>query len=265
VATYTLTATAVPTMTPPSVRIVVGASGSGIPSQVTVQRIDADGITRPVRSPNGTVVPISGGGGLVYDSEYPYSTSATYTLKESPGTTAAFTMTVARPWLTHVGKPSLSFSFTSGRASSGSTFATESSDLQQSVLPVLGSAYPIVISGGARMAPTSVLPVLLQTAADQATLRALLADGSPLLLNAPTGYGLPTRYISVGKVDSAWLSPLVSDTYRLVNLPYQVTARPGGPAQAPVTWAMESAKYTGAWSTIPAGKTWAQLADPTTL
>jgi hypothetical protein len=260
VATYTLTATAQTATTPPSVRLVLGVSGTGQPSKVTVQRIDADGITRPVRTPYGSTLPISGGTGLVYDYEYPYGTSVTYTLAEAPTTTAAFTMTITRPWLTHVGVPSRSVTFTTAR---GGGVLAEGYDVQQVALPILGSSYPLVISGGARMAPTITVPVLLKTTAEQVALRALLADASPLLLNAPVGYGLTTAYVTVGKVDSSWQSPIVSDSYRVANLPCQVVGRPGGPAQAPVTWAMVAAKY-GTWASIPAGKTWNQLADPTT-
>jgi hypothetical protein len=77
------------------------------------------------------------------------------------------------------------------------------------------------------------------------------------------GLGIDTAYISVGTVKATRLSDIGGDQGRTIELPYQVTSRPIGRAQAPVIWSDVATKYPTSWAAIPAGTTWAQLANPT--
>jgi hypothetical protein len=105
------------------------------------------------------------------------------------------------------------------------------------------------------------MTVGIAQASELAALKALLADGSPLLLNADQalGYGIDTAYIAAGTVTVTRSYQVLPYPERDVKIDFQVVARPVGGTRAAVTWASESAKYA-TWASIPAGTTWAQIA-----
>jgi hypothetical protein len=257
VAAFTLTRTYQPATTPPSVRIDIHQTDTPAVSSVTVNRIDPDGVTRPVRTTDGNPVPISATNGSITDYETPYGQTVTYTLSSGTVTPVTALLDSALPWLTHVGIPSRSVTLSLRKGSNDS----EDWKIEQGVFSPLNRTRPLIITGGARQAPASSLIVQITTPAAKSALQQLLADGSPLLLNvSPTlGLGIDTAYVAVGNVRQARPSDIGTDPWRDFVLEYQVVDRPAGGARAPVTWADVAAKYA-TWSSIPAGTTWAQLA-----
>lgn len=253
-----MTATAQPNTTPPSVLLSITETGTPYTTPLTVQRMDADGVTRKVRTPSGAGLDLSSGSATLTDYEYPYGTSVTYILAESTSTTTGtFSMDVLDVWLTHLGVPALSLTVEHAPG----TDQDETWALEQGVFPVLERSAPIVVSSGARQAPAMKLLVYAETDAERTALRQLLADGSPLLLNvSPSlGYGVSTSYVAVGNVTATRGVQLATSPLRILTLECQVVDRPEGGTRADYTWVDESAKYA-TWSAIPAGTTWAQLA-----
>lgn len=262
-ATLTLTATPLPTATPPAVRLDVTATGTPTVTSVTITRQDASGVVSTVRTSDGGPLPVSGGVATVFDPEIPYGQAATYTATAAGASdaTATATLDVEDIWLVDVGVParSVPVEFRIG------TNDEETWDVDQGVFPILGRDTPIVVTGGSRQAPVSSLIVGTDTPAQSEAMRQLLSDGSTLLLNVPplSGLGLSTAYISVGAVRYKRRSNIGTDPQRDIELPYRVVSRPAGGSQAAITWETIAAAYP-TWDAIPAGTTWAELANPTT-
>jgi hypothetical protein len=257
--TLALTLTQQPATVPPSVRITVTETGSPSAGPVTVVRTDPDGLTRPVRTPDGNPLPISGGTATVTDPELPYGVGVVYSIAAANNPTASTMLDVADVWLTHLGVPSRSVMLPLI-----AEFADREQDTGAAVLPVLDRDQPIVISGAARPSETGGLVVQTSTSAELVALKAVLADDSVLLLNVPPslGYLEPTAYVSVGAIKAARLVDYGPEPRRLWTLPYTVVGRPAGGSRAQVTHADVSARY-GGWTGIPAGTTWAQIAAGT--
>lgn len=257
-----IAATADPGFSPPRVRIDITDTRTPPATSVTINRTDATGTMYPVRTGDGNPVALSNGQATVYDYEAPYSQQLTYATDVAGAATVQAFLPVTVPWLVHIGVPSRSITFRMAR-SSGSLPA-ETWAMEQGVFNVLGRSTPVVVTGGARTAPASTLPVLCQTSADLAGLRQILSDGMPLLLNTPPGYGIDPAYIAAGGVTVNRLGGVVSDPYRSVDIAYQVVGRPGGGTQAALTWFDVSGKYATWQAIADAGITsWSQLASPT--
>lgn len=258
-ATFTITATPQPDTTPPSILVEVNQTDTPAVSSVTLRRVDPDGRTRLVRTPDGQTLTLSSNHGSIVDSEPWYGQTVTYKVAEGNAPSVDSTVDADDVWLTHIGVPSRSMPITLRIGS----LADESWDIEQAVYPALLRENPIIITGGARQSPASTLIVTIESDADRARLKALLADGSPLLLNVPPalGMGVDTDYIQVGKVSVARPTGIGGDPLRAITLPYQVVDRPGGGTRAVITWANIAAQDSK-WSDIPAGTTWAQLVNP---
>lgn len=254
--TFTLTATAEPAATPPRVRLDVGQTGTPALTGVNITRTDPDGRIRPVRSADGGPIPVSTTG-VAYDYEVRYGASSTWTIAENNAPTATTTLNVGVPWLVHLGDPtkSVTADFRVG------TNESEEWGITQGVFPVLGREEAIVITSGARSAPTSSLIVAVNTPTARAAIRNLLADGSILFLNVPAslGLGMDSAYIAIGTVQPKRRSSIGTDPYWDLELPYQVVARPAGGTRAAIAWTDVSARYA-TWSSVPTGNTWAQIA-----
>lgn len=259
-ATVTITPTPEPSNTPPRMKLDVTATGTPTVTSVTLSRTDADGTTRLVRTSDGGPLVLSAGAGTIYDYEIPYGEAVTYSLPEGSAPTADTQLDTGAVWLVHLGLPSKSVSVRFRRGS----FQSETWSIDQGIFPILGREEPIVITGSTRVAAASSLTLAIDQAADLAALKNLLRDGSPLLLNADTalGYGIDTAYIAVSNVTVSRSVSILYNGNRDVELPYQVIARPAGGTRALYTWADVAVDYT-TWSSIPAGKTWAQLAAGT--
>lgn len=257
VATVTLIATPDAASTPPRVLLAVTASGTPTVSTVTLSRTDADGNTRLVRTPDGGPLLLSAGAASIYDYEIPYGTAVTYSIAEgsAPSTSAALAVDV--PWLVHLGTPTRSVPLDFLRGSSDE----ESWPIDQGVFPILLRDDPMVITSDTRQSASSTLIVGTDTLEQKNNLRAVLQDGSTLLLNVSPalGLGIETAYVAIGNVTPKRRSDIGTAPFWNFTMPYQTVARPAGGTRAPVTWDDVDAQF-GPWSDIPAGTTWAALA-----
>lgn len=245
--------------TPPSVRVDVTETGTPSVGTVTVLRTDPDGLTRPVRTPDGGPLAISGGVATVTDFEVPYGAAVTYSIAANNVPTVSGSLGETDAWLTHLGVPSRSV-----KLLVIAELADREQDTGAAVLEVMDRARPIIISGATRPAETGGLVVQTTTADELTAMRALLADDAVLLLNMPPslGYLEPTAYVSVGRLRAARLVDYGPEPRRLWTLPYRVADRPAGGTRALVTHADVSARFAR-HSDIPAGVTHAQIAAGT--
>lgn len=253
--TIAITATAQPSTNPPSVLLNLTRTGSS-ETTVRVRRIDADGVTRDVRTIAAGPVDISTGTATVTDYEYPYGTSVTYLVQET-GSTASFSMDVAQVWLTHIGVPSRSVAV---RFRPGS-FGVEEWGIEEGVFSVLERSTPIVVTGGSRQEGTGSFTIAVSTPGELTALKDLFRDGSALLLNASPslGWHIETAYIAAGSIRRARTVASLFEPDRDLEVPYRVVSRPEGGTRAAYTWADEAADYA-TWSAIPAGTKWSQVA-----
>jgi hypothetical protein len=103
----------------------------------------------------------------------------------------------------------------------------ESHDIERDLYYIIGSSTPVAVSLGARRAHTATLVVPVENFGERDRLKALLADGAPLLLRAPAEFGRgPGEWLSIGNVGinppghGAW------DGTRRFTLPYAVCTPP---------------------------------------
>lgn len=189
-----ISATPLPDDAPPRVLLIVNAPTA---SQVTITRVNADGTRSTIRDANPKA--LVSGAAAVYDYDVPYGQAVTYTATTDttvPATTAPVTLNVSEPWLLHPGIPTLSQPVTIH------SIGDQSADTLQGIHYVLGREMPVVVSDGVRHAPTFDVILTTSTPAAAALLKGLLADASPLLLQAAYGYTAETFYawVSVGQV-----------------------------------------------------------------
>jgi hypothetical protein len=218
---------------PPRVRLDVTSTAESL---TTVTRLNPDGTTIPVRTPDGGQVQLSGGTALLYDYEAPFGQPVTYSSQETPSTVStAITVDASQTWLIHPGVPSLSLPV---RLAQGS-FSRRTAPARQGVFLPMGRKTPVVVTDGRRKSYQSSLGVVTTTADELAAVEALLDDTGTLLLNIPTtlGYNFPTCYIAVADVDVAPVIDKVFEQWMTVTLPFTVVDRPVGGSQAQRTLA----------------------------
>lgn len=236
--TVTITPTVNLTSTPPSVHLAV-LDSTGANTSLTVQRMDPDGVLRPVRTTDGNALPLTVSGatrvGSLIDYEPPYGQSLTYTTAEVPSvTSAAVTVGEDRIWLTHPGVPSLSMPV---ELRIGSLDVVEFG-VSRGVFRPQGRRFPVVQTAGTRYAGSSTLIVTMESLEEWDGLRALLDDASTLLLNSSPNNGLniPTNYVSIDAIRLQRPSSIGTDTLRHVELPFDAVDRPAGGTRA--AWTM---------------------------
>jgi hypothetical protein len=238
-AALTVVATPEPVNSPPRIRLDVTDTGSPAITSVTVTRTGPEG-TVPVRTETGgpLVLTPSGGNqvGLLYDYEAITGEFYTYSTVETPVTpSASVHLDVTPVWLIHPGVPALSMPITMDVDAHTDRVYT----MARGVFTAFGRADPIVITDGARKSPTGTLIVHARTATERASLRAILDDGTPLLLNIPVGMdlGVGSGFLAIGDVTESrresWpgIDPLYTYT-----MDYQVVRRPVGGTQAERTY-----------------------------
>lgn len=268
----TLTVANDPTNVPPrNILFVTGATGSTI----TITRTDPDGAIRAVRTAEAG--PLVGGTWSGFDYESPFDPSGgqtvTYTGQASDGSNP-FTATVAalnitQSWLIHPGVPDLSQPIIILDGDPGETF-----DSGATVHNVLGRSTPVIVTDGVRRSPASSFIISTDTIVQRKAIEALLADTSPLLLQAVlppstasalfpslTLYPSPTLYpggtvaafstydwVAIDQVTRDHVGSVVVDPWRRWTLPYRVVDRPAGGVAAQRTWA-DLMTDAATWST----------------
>lgn len=249
---------------PPRVRLDVTSVGGGN-LQATPTRLDADGRTVQVRTPDGNPLALTVSGsdrvGLLYDYEASFQTVVQYGTAESAGVSSPLLVDVGQTWLIHVGIPTLSqpVQFAPG------SFVQEAQPVSRGVFYPLGRTTPVVITDGARKAVQSSMTVITETLDELAGMRALLANASTLLLNVPAGLGtgVGTDYIAVGDVTFQRFTDTVIDSYRLVQMPYTVVARPAGGSQSQRTYGNVLNAFATYGDVMAAYTSYADLLAPT--
>lgn len=123
-------------------------------------------------------------------------------------------------------------------------------------------AAPVVVSK-TRSALTSTLTLVSRTFSDRDRLNALLAAGSPLLFQVPSGYGVTDQFMSVATTSVARVLPDHRFPIRVFSLPYAQTISPGGLMQGTVgaRW-QDTCNQYATWAAVnAAGLTWVQVLD----
>jgi hypothetical protein len=193
----TLTATAVAAGTPPRVDLTLNWAGA---EEITVQRVDPDGRTRPVRL--GEPAELTAGVWTGSDYESWFGETSTYQATSGSATidaAATVTLDVDTAWLRHPAQPTLS----------------QQVDVQGDGEPVrrvnravhepLGRKYPIVVTDGQRRSKQSTITFRTQTLDEADALLALVDDAAVLLLDIPPawGWGITHQYMSLGDLTEA--------------------------------------------------------------
>lgn len=249
--TITVTPTVELSNVPPRVRLDITASAGE--TATTVTRLDPDGNTVPVRTPDGAALSISGTTGLLYDYEMPYGAAVSYSSLESSATISAqVTVAVSSAWLIHPGVPALSMPVDFWKGS----FEEETWDVRQGLFWPMGRSTPVVQTDGSRKAAASSMSIAIESVTDFAALRTLVQDAGTLLLNIPAlmGIGVDTCYIAVGAIRNRRLSDIGTDPRRSVEMSFQIVSRPAGGTQAQRTYAdvlAGSLSYTAVKANYP--------------
>lgn len=110
-----------------------------------------------------------------------------------------------------------------------------------------------------RGALQGTLTLVTRTNADEAALDALLAPGTPLLLQSPPEYNMPDLYLSIDQAGGNVLAPDQRIPLRAYQLPFAAELAPGGPASG-VTDSRWEDQCNLTWAAAKsAGDTWLQL------
>jgi len=127
----------------------------------------------------------------------------------------------------------------------------DESDASSSALfNVNNSQFPVPVSR-IREAPTGSVRLMPRSQADVTALRALLAPGSPLLLQLPPAYGEDDRYIFPGNVGRSHVFNDQRLPRRLVAFPFATVAPPIGPMQGVLgaRWT-DLCAHTSTWGSV---------------
>jgi len=230
----TVTATVEASNSPPRVRLDVADTGAPSITTVNITRLDPNGETVPVRTPDGNPLTLNSNAGLLYDYEMPYGAAVTYSSQETPGNvTTPVTVPETRIWLVHPGVPAVSMPVTVA------SFGERTRSAKQGVFYPMGRATPVVITDGARKSAESTLELSTRTLQELTDFEELTQDSGILLLNVPAGlgWGVTTSYISVGDITETRLMDYAGEPRRYLTLPFVTVDRPAGGSQSQRTLA----------------------------
>lgn len=226
----------------------------------TLTRLDADGTSSPVRNCEPLLLNTSA---VVFDHEAPLDRACSYRISPYGDASVYWdsdpvTLTVSGPWLKHCFKPALN------RPVHVHRIGPRSLPARRGVARPIDRPDPIVTY---QTRATDQGALTLQTDgtwAENDAIRALLADGAPLLLQQPASLGEAQLYISVDTVGLELLDDgmAVAPFWRNITIPFDVTTRPPGTAAGPygVTYADAAAHYL-TYEHLAAGEpTYADLA-----
>jgi hypothetical protein len=162
---------------------------------------------------------------------------------------------VERTMLKHPGRPALNAAV---RVSEGPSLTRP---VAQGIFDVLGRQTPVAVSMRRNSARGDLHLVTFDDAEREALLL-LLDDGTPLLLQTPSGYGVGNVYIAVGEVSEERATGFGPEPLRRWTLPFVVVDRPTGAALAVGnSWADILASY-GSWDAMRAAEgTWAGVLE----
>jgi hypothetical protein len=166
------------------------------------------------------------------DAECPLDTLVRYQVSE-PGVTGGYVLSDpvilnsdGGAWLSHPAYPG-----TPLRIDLRSVPVLERG-IDQGVFWPIGAAHAVTVSAP-RRAATGELAINLHSFAERDAFRALIADGSPLLLRAPAEYGCgPGSWVAIGAVTEDRDGRKAWQDYTLVRAPF---VEVGAPAAQPVT------------------------------
>lgn len=209
----------------------------------TVYRNDPDGSRSPVRDAEPVVMD---GPVALVDDECPLdevidwiaidTTDFTNTLASSPVTIPS----TDRIWLKHPGKPALNINLVPAEP------PERHYAMAAATLTAMGRRHPIVITDGRRKAATSSLSLRTSTLAEAAALRAILDDGTPLLLQAPAGFDLGSVWIQPLDLSEKWIVRYLPNTRRLWALEFAIVDRPAGMSMVSIagSWQYWQAQFS---------------------
>lgn len=211
-------------------------------------RVDADGTETPVRmhtwtDSSGEYIELSGGYAVLYDTEAPMDVPLTYVTYGQGSTDSATTAVVminsaGRPWLKSPLHPwqnkrlRLRDQLGSPECEPGdeiyfSSMADEARQSRSSVFPVQQRKNPIS-SPHTRSGIISSLRLVSRTFEARDELIELNASGDDLLFQAPSSYGIPDRYMSVGDYTVSRVLPDHKRPWRINTLPHIEVDEPAG-------------------------------------
>lgn len=229
----TLVATPEPGNGPPRVLLELEWTGE---TEITVQRVDPDGRTRPVRLAEPAELTSDEWSGYDYESWFGQST--TYQATDGTTTISAtpVTLSVDAAWLRHPGQPDLSMQV--NVEADGDPVRR----VNRAVLEPLGRRYPIVVTDGRRKAKQSTVTFRTYTLAEADQLLGLVDDTAVLLLDVPPawGWGITHQYMAIGDLTETRTAPAGRGAWipvRNWSAPYDVVDRPADTDAGDRTWA----------------------------
>jgi hypothetical protein len=225
----------------------------------TVTRYDADGTSSPVRNCEPLWLSTAA---VVYDHEAPLDVACYYRVNPVGDTSVYWdsdpvTPTANAPWLKHVFKPYLS------RQVHLRVMGQREQGARRGVARPIDRADPIVVHQTRTTDSGSLVIQTDGTWAENDAIRALLADGAPLLLQQGAALGEQQLYISVDSTRAELLDNEAGWMFRRDwTLPFDVITRPAGLASGPygINYNAISAAYL-TYEHVAAGEpTYADLA-----
>ena len=179
----------------------------------------------------------------------------------------AVILSPADGWLIHPANPALSFPLAdSGARASIRSIGDISNVSKATVHEIMGSDFPITTTNGNRGADNTSLTIEVTSREEEASIKALLRDETPILVNLPNRLGASFDYgfYQVGDTDRGRLAQIPDVALRDYILPLQQVQSPIV-TQQNVGWSWASMRLEfGSWDAIKAAfASWADMASNT--
>lgn len=239
-------------------RMILRLDWPGVTSP-TIYRVDVDGRATPVR--NAEPASLVTGPWFGYDYEAPFDVAVYY--RAASGSDLTVSGTVVLPsvgrdaWLKHPGQPVLNVIVTP------KDLSELARPVVQAVIEVIGRENPVVLSQR-RGGPQGTLELWTYTLAERDAMRAILADGSPLLFAPRSGYGADYAWMAFGQASERRPDNAAGDDeLRAWVLPFVTVDRPVGLSGAVWSWDAVMATYPTWDALMAAVPTWQDLVENT--
>lgn len=212
----TASGTVVATAVPSTGRVTVAITWTGA-FYYNVYRNQGTDAPVPVRGG----YPVSGVGAATFsDPECPLDVPVFYTVTSPSYPSQSLisnTVTLASSgstWLTHPIQQALSTKVLVERN------PAKTRPLEVAYYKVINRRHPVPVTAGIRAAPAYTLDVFTETSSQRDNMLALLADGVPLLMRTPAGYGFDAQtWLSVANADEVPIAGSVLEWARRWPLP----------------------------------------------